>query len=175
MMGIQILSTLGLVIFYFAARTINKRLLGKHRSIKGVDAPRVRNIEKYFNGLILLVALLLLSFVWGVDYKGLLVLASSFFALVGISLFATWSILSNITSSVIIFFVVPVRSKDRIRVIDGENTVEGVISEITLFHVMIRDDSGNAVSYPNNLFMQKPVVNLESRKKSPDEQNKTVS
>ena len=87
-------------------------------------------------------------------------MASSVFAVIGVALFAQWSILSNVTSSLIIFFTFPAKVGDRIRVPDHENPVEGVIKEITLFQVELRDKDNNPIFYPNNLLLQKPVQKL---------------
>ncbi|NIW50111.1 MAG: mechanosensitive ion channel, partial [Gammaproteobacteria bacterium] len=73
-------------------------------------------------------------------YKGLLVFASSFFAIVGVALFAQWSILSNITASVIIFFTSNAKIGDKIKVVDGDNTVSGIIRDIGLFYTLLVDD-----------------------------------
>ncbi len=43
------------------------------------------------------------------------------------------------------------------KVIDGENTVEGTIIEITMFHVILKFEETH-VTYPNSLVFQKAVV-----------------
>lgn len=35
---------------------------------------------------------------WGIELRGLLVLGSSLFAMLGVALFAAWSLLSNLTA-----------------------------------------------------------------------------
>ena len=79
---------------------------------------------------------------------------------------AQWSLLSNITASIIIFFSYPARIGDTIRVVDGDNSVEGKIIDITLFQVLIETRKGETVNYPNNLIVQKPLI------KSPEERVK---
>jgi small-conductance mechanosensitive channel len=49
---------------------------------------------------------------------------------------------------------------DRIRVVDGENSIEGSIQEISLFQIELIDNANNTVLYPNNLLLQKPVIKL---------------
>lgn len=92
--------------------------------------------------------------------KGFSVFASSLFAIIGVAMFAQWSILSNITASVIIFFNFPARVGDTIKIIDGDNSIEGTIKEITLFQVELKDSDGNLIIYPNNLLLQKPIVKI---------------
>jgi len=48
-----------------------------------------------------------LTMIWGVDFRNLGVVMSSVFAVIGIALFAQWSILSNVTSGIIMFFTFP--------------------------------------------------------------------
>ena len=72
-------------------------------------------------------------------------------------MFAQWSILSNITASLIIFFGFPYRVGDYITVVDKEADISGVIEEISLFHVLIKRE-GQLISYPNTMILQKPVV-----------------
>ena len=74
--------------------------------------------------------LLILAGVWGLDFSRLVVLASSFFAVLGVAMVAQWSILSNITASITIFFAFPYKIGDRIRILDKDDTVTGVITEI---------------------------------------------
>ena len=75
-------------------------------------------------------------------------------------MFAQWSILSNVTASIIIFFTFPARVGDKIRIVDGENSIEGTIQEISLFQIELKDSDSHTVLYPNNLLLQKPVVKL---------------
>jgi small-conductance mechanosensitive channel len=88
----------------------------------------------------------------------------------GVALFAQWSILSNITAGVLIFFVFPYRIGDRIRIVEKDEDMSGVIVEIALFHILLKRDSGDVMTYPNSLLLQKGVVKLsndEPMKKPP--------
>lgn len=82
---------------------------------------------------------------------------SSIFAVIGVALFAQWSILSNITASIIIFFSFPYRIGDAIRIIEESKEITGVIEDITLFHVLIRR-TDDMVIYPNSVILQKAVI-----------------
>ena len=137
-----------------------KRLLARVARRKNVPDKRVFYIGKVFELLFIVTVMLGLAFIWSVDIKGVSVFASSIFAVIGVALFAQWSILSNITASIIIFFTFPARVGDKVRIIDGDDSIEGIISEITLFQIELKDEAGNAVFYPNNLLLQKPVKKL---------------
>ncbi|MEH8020461.1 MULTISPECIES: mechanosensitive ion channel domain-containing protein [Rheinheimera] len=109
----------------------------------------------------ILLALLLavvLSVVWGVDIRGLLVLASSMIAVIGVALFAAWSLLSNITAFFILLGQKAFAEGMEIRVIDGGNHLEGKIVEINLFSTVLRTKDNEQIVYPNNLLISRPVV-----------------
>ena len=91
---------------------------------------------------------------------GLMVFATSLMALLGVALFASWSMLSNATAAIILFFSAPYRVGDRIRLLDGDNTVTGQIRHMGLIFITIQDELGHRYTLPNNLLLQKAVIRL---------------
>lgn len=158
---IQLSVSLISVILYFIVIYITKSIVLKYGYKQKFIEQRIIYIKKFFSIIFSLTLLIVLAITWGIDFKGILILASSFFAIVGIALFASWSILSNITSSVILFFSFPYKIGDRIRIIDGDNSVEGILEDITMFSMQIKDDLENIIFYPNSLAMQKPVKKMD--------------
>jgi len=63
----------------------------------------------------------------------------------------------------VIFFNYPARIGDTIRVVDGDNSMEGVIVDINMFQVLIEDADRNLINYPNNLLIQKPLIKLRAK------------
>ena len=120
-------------------------------------------VSKIINFALASVSLFVLFFIWGVDYNGVLLFGSSVIAIGGVALFAQWSILSNLTASVVIFFNYPARIGDYVRIIDAENTLEGKIVDIKVFQVLLVDSEGNLINYPNNLLIQKPFMRLKQK------------
>ena len=108
--------------------------------------------------LLVLLLIVVLCVVWGVDIRGLLVLASSMIAVVGVALFAAWSLLSNITAFFILLGQKAFAEGMEVRVIDGGNYLEGRIVEINLFSTVLRTKDNEQVVYPNNLLISRPVV-----------------
>lgn len=160
-MLLQLLWTIGVIVIYFILYSVTTRFLSGYGQKKKISQKRIFYVEKYFNLLSIALGLIAISLIWSIDYSGLLVFASSFFAIVGVALFAQWSILSNITASVIIFFTMNARVGDKIKVVDGDNTVSGIIRDIGLFHLILVDDDNNVITYPNNLVLQKPIIKLK--------------
>lgn len=154
--------SLGVIVAAYLTVRMFKRLLGEVARRKNVQPKRLFYIEKVFEIFFVVTAIILLAFIWSVDVEGASVVASSIFAVIGVALFAQWSILSNVTASVIIFFTFPARVGDRVKIVDGDNSVEGTVVEITLFQTELVDPEGNSILYPNNLLLQKPVVKLKS-------------
>lgn len=139
-------------------------LVQKTGESKKVNPKRIYYVTKFTHFLIYVVAVIFLAVVWNIQLGGVTVLASSIFAVIGVALFAQWSILSNLTSSIIIFFTFPARVGDKIKVLDGDNSITGEIVEISLFQIEVIDEERNTILYPNNLFIQKPIIKISKRK-----------
>lgn len=159
-MSSNILWSIAAVIVSYVSYRLFKGLLEKIARRKGAAEKRLFYIEKVFELLFVVAALIVIAFIWSVDIKGISVVASSVFAIIGVAMFAQWSILSNVTASIIIFFTFPARIGDTIRIVDGDNSVEGTIQEISLFQIELKDSDNHTVLYPNNLLLQKPVIKL---------------
>lgn len=155
-----ILTIISIATTMFILKT-TRFFISKVGDKKKVLPKRTYYVIKFMDFFIVMINILVLSVIWNVEFGGIAVLASSVFAVIGMALFAQWSILSNLTSSIIIFFTFPARVGDKIKVLDGDNSVEGVIKEISLFQIEILDEDKNLILYPNNLFIQKPIVKMK--------------
>jgi small-conductance mechanosensitive channel len=124
----------------------------------GTTEARARLIGRYVTVSLVLIALLIEAFILGVGINEISLIFSSVFAVIGIALFAIWSILSNITSVVIMFFSFPYKVGDKIKIHDKDYPVEAIIEDIRAFQLHLRLDNGDLVTYPNNLILQKAVT-----------------
>lgn len=149
-----------LVGYLFSTRALDAtiRKLGAR---KRVLASRVQYLARTANISLFVLFVILVCVIMGIGYGEISLFVSSVFAVIGVALFAQWSILSNITASMIIFFGFPYRVGDRIKVTDADFDISGRVEEISLFHVLIRTEAGNVITYPNNLILQKPVIKLD--------------
>tara|TARA_R100000935_G_scaffold21876_4_gene40532 strand:- start:86399 stop:86998 length:600 start_codon:yes stop_codon:yes gene_type:complete len=118
-------------------------------------------IVKHINYATIFLLVLSIILIWGVDFKNFGSVILSVFAVIGIGFFAQWSILSNITSGIIMFFIFPYKIGDYIKVHDKEHNYEGIIDDIKTFHLIIKTEKGETITYPNSLMLQKGVSVLK--------------
>lgn len=157
-----------MLLFYLAAKLLNKIThdVSVRRALGDV---RLFYIKRLMNIGMVFCCLVVVCLLMGLGYSEISVFLSSIFAVVGIGLFAQWSILSNITASMIIFFAFPYSVGDRIRILDRDDDMCGVIVEISSFHVILRRDDGNLITYPNTLILQKAVLKIEHQQEAEQE------
>ncbi|MEH6464267.1 MAG: mechanosensitive ion channel family protein [Shewanella psychromarinicola] len=148
-----------LAVFFVAQRQLNK-WIHLQAEKKQVSEVRSRLISRLISYLLFFVTLSIMAVSLGLGYQEVSLFVSSAFAVLGVALFAQWSILSNITAGVLIFFAFPYRIGDRIKIVDKEENMSGIIVEISLFHVLIKRDVGDVMTYPNSLMLQKAVIKL---------------
>jgi len=157
-----------IIVFRFIGKTTVRRI-GR---LGGIAEARTLLVTKYIYALLNFVGIGAIIFIWGVNFKDLSLLFSSIFAILGIALFAQWSILSNVTSGVILFFSFPFKIGDRIKVLDkdfsdNQNDSENifVIEDIRAFHVHLRRSSGELLTYPNSMMLQKAIALINTAEK----------
>lgn len=145
------------LLFLLLIRFIINTLVGKISKRNGINLARTHLMQRYVSVALFIIALLIVPFIFGTHPRDLVVLFSSVFAVIGIGLFAIWSILSNITSGIIMFLSFPYKVGDKIQIHDKDIPLEGIIEDIRAFHLHLRIENGDLVTYPNNLMLQKAV------------------
>ncbi|HET8753877.1 MAG TPA: mechanosensitive ion channel domain-containing protein [Salinimicrobium sp.] len=158
-----VVTVLVLLIFQFILKKTAQRQGRKSE----IQITRTRLMFQYINILVVIIASFLLAIAWGMG-DDLSLIFSSVFAVIGVALFAIWSILSNITAGVILFFSFPYKIGDRIEIHDKDFPIKAVIEDIKAFHLHLRTSEGQLVTYPNNLVLQKAVT-LIQKDSFPDE------
>ncbi|HBR52749.1 MAG TPA: mechanosensitive ion channel [Flavobacteriaceae bacterium] len=156
--GIQTLCVVVfLVLLRWALILVTRRFARKFERVEH----RTGLIVKHINYATIFLLLLSAILIWGVDFKNFGSVILSVFAVIGIGFFAQWSILSNITSGIIMFFIFPYKIGDYIKVHDKEHDYQGIIDDIKTFHLIIKTDKGETITYPNSLILQKGVSVLK--------------
>lgn len=154
----QLIQTGFVLLFLLIIRFFINTLIGKISKRNGINLARTHLMQRYVSVALFMIALLIVPFIFGTRAQDIVVLFSSVFAVIGIGLFAIWSILSNITSGIIMFLSFPYKVGDKIQIHDKDFPLEGIIEDIRAFHLHLRIENGDLVTYPNNLMLQKGVT-----------------
>ncbi len=148
-----------LILIVFAT----KRAISRFSFVKAIDVNRRKVILNLSYLFIYITGGSFLAIIWGVDHKQFTVFISSILAVLGVGFFAQWSILSNLTSSVILFFSHPMRIGDRIRILDKDFDWSGEVIDISGFYLFMKTDDGRNITFPTSLLMQKGIEILGNK------------
>lgn len=162
---IQILETSVILFLYMVAYFVTKTVI--NNALKSTQLQRARRkiIIKAVHLFTSIAAATLLAGVWGLKQSEIAVFASTILTAFGIAFFAQWSLLSNITSSIVLFFNHPLKLGDTIKVMDKDCPFEGEIVELTYFFVHLKTDKGETITIPNALLLQKAILIIEKQDK----------
>ncbi len=154
---IQIAETILVVLAVIVGRRILGGVLKKIYQNLDLQERRFRLINKIKDIILYAVALVFILTIWSVGQSDILLFVSSFLTILGITLFAQWSLLSNITAGIILFVNHPAKVGDRVQVLDKDFNISGDISDIGLFFISITTDENNEITIPNSMIFQKMV------------------
>lgn len=108
-----------------------------------------------------LASVILISDVYGADLQGIWTMLSATLALVALGFVAVWSVLSNISCTVLILFFRPYEIGDEVEFIDP--VAKGTVVSLNFGYTTLRDEAGGLVQIPNNLFFQKIIKRRPGR------------
>jgi small-conductance mechanosensitive channel len=153
----QIIEAIITLFIYLSVKMLINRYIDRIVSANVSTINMSKVVKKAINLIVFFIMLIIIFSIFKVDQSELVVFVSSVLTVMGIALFAQWSILSNITSGVIIFFSHSARLDDTIAIIDKDYEVEGRISDIGLFFVIIKTANDEQVDIPNSVFLNKMI------------------
>lgn len=129
--------------------------------LKAEATQNAYNMVRLLCGIVTIAILLI---VWGVDFSGLLLLSTSLITLTGVAMFASWSMLSNITSYFILLFHPTFQRGNFVRILEMDNYIEGYIADVNLFNIKLITEDRDIIVYPNNMVLARPtIVNPRNR------------
>ncbi len=165
----KIIESLVVIILFVASRILINKFINKTILDKVVQKSRSQLIRKSINFISLLMCLTLLMIIWGVKQSEVAVFVGSVLTIVGVAFFAQWSLLSNITSSIIIFFGHPVKIGDAVSIMETKDyEIRGVVLNIGLFFTKIKlNDTDDEITMPNNIFILKTVRKINPQSDAP--------
>lgn len=153
----QMVVTAGALLVLWLLKVVVRKLAKKSGEMLGKPRERVRHVRKIIGGVLNTIFVLLVAMVWGVTPQNLIVSLSAVLAFLGVAMFAQWSVLSNITAGIILFFSAPYHVGNSIRIIDKDTPLEATIERVGAFYTHLRTKQGELVVLPNNMFLQKMV------------------
>ena len=146
------------LILYVAVDRVSAPRLKKSAGSSRLKSDSARKVIQVARGIIGLFGLLLLVVIWGVGFNSVAILATTAITLLGVALFTSWSLLSNLTAYLILLLHPSLKRGSFIRIFDPDNYLEGTILEMTLFNVKLILNSLENVLCPKNLILGRPVI-----------------
>ena len=155
----KIIESLVIIVLFIVVRVLINQLINKTIIDKVVQKSRSKLIRRAINLMNFLICITLLLIIWGVNQSELAVFVGSVLTIVGVAFFAQWSLLSNITSSIIIFFGHSIKIGDSISIMETKDyEIRGEVVNIGLFFTKIKlNDTLDEITMPNNIFILKTV------------------
>lgn len=154
----QILGTFILFLLLFAGNVIFRAVLRRIDKRIHFALQRKKIIYKIVHLFIFILLIVGMIAIWGVDPQQLFLFLTSILTILAIGFVAQWSILSNITASLILFFNHPIHIGGWIKIVDKDLPIEGTVENITLFFMYIRTAEGELLSVPCNMVLQKTIA-----------------
>lgn len=154
---VKIIETAVVILILIGANLFTRNVVKNILKRFAFEFQRRKITMKLINILISVMALVVIGAIWGVNQSELILFISSFLTVLGIALFAQWSLLANITAGLILFLNHPLRLGDRIKIMDKDYNIEGRVDDITYFFLHIRMDNGEKVTIPNSVVLQKTI------------------
>lgn len=160
---IQVIETVIVVFAYIVSYFMTKITINNFLKNTQLQRGRRKIMIKAFNLIFLLAAVLLIGAIWGLKQNQIALFASTILTAFGIAFFAQWSLLSNITSSIILFFNHPLKIGDTIEILDKDYSFEGEITDLTYFFLHLKLKNGKIITIPNSLLLQKSIAITENK------------
>jgi small-conductance mechanosensitive channel len=158
----QLIETFILGVILIAIKLTTQKSINKFLTRFDFDLKRKRITQRIINLFLTILATIILAGIWNIKRGELMVFLTSVITVLGIAFFAQWSILSNITSSLILFFNHPLKIGQNVRVLEKDYDVEGQLIDISFFFMYVRDKDGNTITIPTSVALQKTIVSIKN-------------
>ena len=153
----QIILSAIAIILLPATKFLVKKIVSKYGRLIQINEARIEQVKRIFYIFLNIIFIFIVAMIWGVEPGNLMLALSSVLAFIGVALFAQWSVLSNVTAGLIMFFTAPFRIGDHINIIDKDIPIKATLESIQSFYTHIRTDDNELIVIPNNVFLQKIV------------------
>ena len=154
----QIIATIVALVIFMILRYLVNTIIDNIGKTSEFAESRTQLVKKYIDYFIYMLALLVIISIWGIKPEQIFLFISSVLTVIGIAFFAQWSILSNITAGIILFFSSPFKIGNVIKIMDKDYPIEAKIIDIRSFYTLLKTAKGEEITFPNNLLLQKGIV-----------------
>lgn len=153
----NILQSLGVLLALVVLRFTAGRLVHKRYIKANFDITRRQFAMKFINIIFFIILAFFLAGIWGLSGADVLTFITSALTILGVAFFAQWSLLSNITSGLILFFNHPLKIGDYVEIVDKDFPMEGRVENITLFFLHLRNVENQVYTLSNTIVVQKTI------------------
>ncbi len=153
----EIIMSIIILIILLLVRYVVARLITKRYQKANFDITRKQLTMKLINVLFFVVLGFALAGVWGLTGAQILAYIGSVLTVIGVAFFAQWSLLSNITSGLILFFNHPLKIGDYVEIVDKDFPMEGQVENITLFFLHLRNKQNQVYTLSNTVVVSKTM------------------
>lgn len=150
----QVLS-LGLLVVVVALVVDRVAFAGLHALQRAGRVPETttRIIRRWGRGVLILIAGLCIVALAGYRITGLWAFLTAIMGLVAIGFVAVWSILANVTCTLVILIWRPFNVGEHVEI--QPDGISGEVVDINFMYTLLRCDNGARTTVPNSLFLQK--------------------
>ncbi|WP_298135898.1 mechanosensitive ion channel domain-containing protein [Flavobacterium sp.] len=162
---IQIIETTVVIVTYIFCFFTTKVAINNLLKNTQLERGRRKIMIKALNLIFLISSFIIIGAIWGLKQNEIALFASTLLTAFGIAFFAQWSLLSNITSSIILFFNHPLKIGDKIEILDKDYSFEGEITDLNYFFLHLKLENNKIITIPNSLLLQKSIAITELKNK----------
>jgi small-conductance mechanosensitive channel len=155
---LQIIETIIALIAFALMRYLTQTVINNTLKNTSIQKGRRKFVVKLINLISGISLLIIVGAIWGLNQNKIALFLGSILAVLGVAFFAQWSLLSNITAGLILFFHHPAKIGDRIKILDKDFPFDGEIMDMSYFFVKIKTVDNEIVLIPNSLLLQKSVA-----------------
>lgn len=153
----KIAGSLAAVAAYLVIRWFRNRAIDRIAARRRFSPGRVAATRRVVRVVSRMALVIVIAVIFSIKIQGLLAVSGAVLATAGFAFLTEWSILSNVTASIIMFWRFPIHIGDRIAVLDNP-ALSGVVRDMTPFFIIVTDENGNTVTIPNNAAFQRSIV-----------------
>jgi len=160
---LQIIETTIVLVLLVSTHFVTRRVINNMLKQFHFRLQRRKITLRIINLLLTITAIVFISAIWGVKQPDIVVFISSILAILGVAFVAQWSLLSNITAGLILFFNHPVKIGDHVKILEKDFIIEGIVNDITFFFVHIKTNANEKITISNTMILQKTISIVPAR------------